>query len=234
MNSLDSLNIRKGLELEVPVADIFLRNTSASGEILAKEICELGWQAYSIINPSLSKRVIDSGGTIYDSEKKKIKISESLIVYVYNSYVVDIEYNEEIDKDEAVTYVTTEMEFVNTEILDFNHFCVNVMQAQSFTGKYDAPIFKFSFYGYGNFSMDEYVDSHRIISVSNIHTLNFFVKHNNVVSGISCFLNGLHRNDIIRQREYLTSKEFATLLNDAEMQFELVSSIISKSSENPE
>jgi hypothetical protein len=232
MNTLDSLNIRKGLELEIPVRDIFAIRTSAAGDILAKEICDLGWQVYSTINPASSKKVAESGGTMYSSEKKVFKISESLSAYVFNSYIVDVEFDEENQKDDAITNVSTEIEFLNTEILDFDQFCFNVMQAQSFAGKYDNPLFRFSFYGYGNFSLENYIDIHKMVSLSNVHTLNFFIKYKNVISGISAFLNGLHRNDIIRQREYLTSKEFAKLLNEAEMQFELITSFISKSLNN--
>lgn len=232
MNHLDSLNIRKGLELEVPVSDIFAIRTSAAGDILAKEVCDLGWEAYSKINPVLSEKISESGGTIYSSEKKPFKISESLIAYVYKSYIVDVETDLETNTIDAITNVSTEIEFLNTEILNFDQFCFNIMQAQSFSGKYENPIFKFSFYGYGNFSLNDYADVHKMVSLSNIHTLNFFITYKNVVSGISAFLNGLHRNDIVRQREYLTSKEFASLLNEAEMQFEMISSFISKNINN--
>lgn len=228
MKHLDSLNIRKGLELEVPVKDIFAIKTEHTGDILAKEICDLGWEAYSKINYESSKRVAESGGTIYSSEKKAFKISESLTAYVYKCYIVDVQFDEENDKYDAITSVSDEIDFLNTEILDFDQFCFNIMQAQSFSGKYNNPLFKFSFYGYGEFSLADYIGIHKMVALSNIHTLNFFIKYQNILSGISAFLNGLHRNDILRQREYLTSKEFAVLLNEAEMQFELISSYISK------
>jgi hypothetical protein len=228
MNHLDSLNIRKGLELEVPVKDIFAIKTLEVGDVLSKEICDLGWEAYSTINPELSQKVAESGGTIYSSEKKAFKISDSLTAYVYKCYIVDVQFDEENEKFDAITSVSDEIDFLNTEILDFDQFCFNIMQAQSFSGKYNNPLFKFSFYGYGSFSLNNYIDIHKIVALSNIHTLNFFINHKNVLSGISAFLNGLHRNDIVRQREYLTSKEFATLLNEAEMQFELISAFFSK------
>jgi hypothetical protein len=224
-NNLDSLNIRKGLELEVDVADIFAINISASGDILTKEICDLGWDVYSTINPELSKRAIEGGGLMYTSQKIPVKISDSLIAYVYDSYLIDASGELESDNVEVLIDVSKEIEFLNTKILDFDQFCINVMQAQSFTGKYKIPIFKFSFYGYGNFSINNYVEVHKMVVLSNIHTLNFFIEYKNVISGISCFLNGLHRNDIIRQREYLTSKEYASLLNEAEMQYEIISTI---------
>ena len=229
MSNLNSLNIRKGLELEVDVVDIFAVNTSESGDKLTKEIYDIGWKEYSIINAESWKKIIQSGGTIYNSEKETIKLSDTLIAYVFDSYLIDISFPDELNTPNVYIDKSKEIEFLNTEILDFDQFCINIMQAQSFTGKYKHSDFKFSFYGYGNFSMLEYVDIHKIVTMSNLHTLSFFLKYKNVISGISCFLNGLHRNDIVRQREYLTSKEFATLLNEADMQFEAFSSIMTNS-----
>lgn len=229
MNNLDSLNIRKGLELEVSVADIFAINTSVKGDILAKEICDVGWEIYATINPESFKKISYSGGVIYNTQKQVIKISNTLMAYVYDSYIVDIEFEQESDKPIVIAEKSTEIEFLNTEILDFDQFCMNIMLAQSFTGKYKPSFFKFSFYGYGNFTMNEYAEVHRMVSLSNVHTLNFFIKYKNIISAIGCFVNGLHRNDIIRQREYLTSKEFATLLNEAEKQYDFLNYIIDKS-----
>lgn len=229
MDTLDSLNIRKGLELDVDVADIFAIKTSPTGEILAKEICELGWEMYYTINPDSSQKIIDSGGMIYNSEKKAIKISESLVAYVYDSYLVDTNFETEAGGPDVFTNISKEIEFLNTEILDFDQFCVNIMEAQSFTGKYKTSIFKFAFYGYGDFSMNDFIEVHKMVYLSNMHTINFYIKHKNVVSGISCFLNGLHRSDIIKQREYLTSQEITSLLDEADTQFEIFTSILTQS-----
>ena len=229
MDNLDSLNIRKGLELDVDVADIFAIKTSSAGEILAKEICDLGWEMYSTINPDSFQTIINSGGIIYNSEKKAVKISESLIAYVYDSYLVDTNFENGAGGPDVFTNISKEIEFLNTEILDFDQFCVNIMEAQSFTGKYKPSIFKFSFYGYGEFSMNDFLEVHKMVYLSNMHTMNFYLKHKNVVSGISCFLNGFHRNDIIKQREYLTTKELSSLLDEADSQFEIFASILAQS-----
>jgi hypothetical protein len=230
MNNLDTLNIRKGLELGVDVADIFKINTGASGDIVAKEICEVGWEKYQLDNPDSYDYIIKSGGLVYSSKKEEIKISETLTAYVFKSYLVDIDTSEE-EHPETLVDECEEIEFLNTEILHFDQFCQNVMVAQAFTGKYDKSIFKFSFYGYGDFSLDEYLYIHKMIIMSSIHSLNFFITHKNILSGIGSFVTGLYRNDVIRQREYLTPTEFSSLLDEAEQQFAVVSSLIERNGE---
>jgi len=235
--TLDSLNIRKGLELEVEVSDIFSIETKAQGDIVAKEIYEKGWEVYLEEHPGDYNKVIDSNGLIYESEKTKVKISENLIAYVYDSYLVsaDVLNDEEgsEESEEPVEYEIVadrckEIEFVNTKILNFDEFCVNVMDAQKFVGKYETSIFRSAFYGYGEFSMEDYYGVHKMVSISTIHTLKFFIKHKNILAGIGSFVTGLYRNDILKQREYLTPKEFVTILDESERQFALVSSLIEK------
>jgi len=228
MVSLDTLNIRKGLELDVDVADIFKISTKAEGDIVAKRICKLGLEKAILENPNIEQYILDSGGLVFSSEKEKVKISESLTAYVYDSYLVDIEVAED-QETEIIFDSCKEIEFVNTEILDFNQFCENIMTAQSFAGKYKTTIFKFPFIGHGIFSLEEYACVHKMVSASNMHVLNFFLIHKKVLAGIGAFLTGLYRNDIMRQREYLTSKEFATLLDEAEQQFAIMYSMITDS-----
>jgi len=235
--TLDSLNIRKGLELEVEVSDIFSVETKSQGDIIAKEIYEKGWEIYSKERPEDYDKIIDSGGLIYESEKTRVKISENLIAYVYDSYLVsadvledeDDEDSTESDKYEIIADRCKEIEFVNIKILNFDEFCVNVMDAQKFVGKYETSIFRSAFYGYGDFTLEEYYEVHKMVTISTIHTLSFFIKHKNILAGIGAFVTGLYRNDILKQREYLTSKEFATILDESERQFALISSLIEKS-----
>jgi len=235
--TLDSLNIRKGLELEVEVSDIFSVETKAQGDIIAKEIYEKGWEIYSEEHPEDYDKIIDSGGLIYESEKTRVKISENLIAYVYDSYLVSAdvldddedEESTESDKYEIIADRCKEIEFVNTKILNFDEFCINVMDAQKFVGKYETSIFRSAFYGYGDFTLEEYYEVHKMVTISTIHTLSFFIKHKNIVAGIGAFVTGLYRNDILKQREYLNSKEFSAILDESERQFALISSLIEKS-----
>jgi len=227
MNSLDSLNIRKGLELGVDVADIFKINTEAKGDIKAKEICEVGWDRYQLDNPDSFDYISKADGIIYSSKKEEIVISDTLIAYVFHSYLVDIDISEE--EPEVITDISIDIEFLNTEILDFDQFCENIMLAQNFTGKYDKSIFKFSFYGYGDFSLEDYLYVHRLVVVSNLHALNFFITHKKVLSGIGSLVTGLYRSDILRQREYLTNSELMSLLDEADQQFAVVTAIIDQS-----
>jgi len=232
--TLDSLNIRKGLELEVEVSDIFSVETKSQGDIIAKEIYEKGWEIYSKERPEDYDKIIDSGGLIYESEKTRVKISENLIAYVCDSYLVSadvLDDNEEFiesDKYEIIADRCKEIEFVNTKILNFDEFCVNVMDAQKFVGKYETSIFRSAFYGYGDFTLEEYYEVHKMVTISTIHTLSFFIKYKNIVAGIGSFVTGLYRNDVMKQREYLSSKEFSTILDESERQFAMISSLIEK------
>lgn len=227
MDNLDSLNIRKGLELGIEVADIFRISTETKGDIIAKEICEVGWQKYQLDNPESFDYISKCNGLIYTSKKEEIKISDNLIAYVFNSYLVDIDTSD--DEPEVIADICNEIEFLNTEILNFDQFCENFMLAQSFTGKYEKSIFKFSFYGYGDFTLEEYLYTHRMIVVSNLHALNFFITHKKILSGIGSLVTGLYRSDILRQREYLTSAELMSLLDEADQQFAVISTIIEQS-----
>jgi len=236
--TLDSLNIRKGLELDVDVTDIFSVETKAQGDIIAKKIFEKGWELHSEEYPEDYDKIIDAGGLIYESEKTRVKISENLIAYVYDSYLVSADVlNEEDDEDseiegdekyKIIADRCKEIEFVNTKILTFDEFCVNVMDAQKFVGKYETSIFRSAFYGYGNFELEEYYEVHKMVTISTIHTLSFFIKHRNILAGIGAFVTGLYRNDILKQREYLSSKEFSNILDESEKQFSIISSLIEK------
>ena len=224
---LDSLNIRKGLELEIDVSDIFKIDISSSGDFLAKEIYEIGVEKFFIHNPEVDKKFLETGGLIFSTKKERTRISDNLIAYVYNSYLLDLEQSED---DENVSNIISshsfEIEFLNTKILSFDEFCENIMLAQKFSGKHDSSVFKFSFIGYGNFSLEEYIQIHKIVSFSNLHLVDFFIKNKNVVSSIAAFTMGLYRNDVMRQREYLSQDEFRALLDESERHFALMTSLL--------
>ena len=71
---LDSLNIRKGLELEIDVSDIFKIDISSSGDFLAKEIYEIGVEKFFIHNPEVDKKFLETGGLIFSTKKERTRI----------------------------------------------------------------------------------------------------------------------------------------------------------------
>jgi hypothetical protein len=224
MINLDSLNIRKGLELGVGVDEIFRVDLSSTGDILAKDIFQIGVEKYLNSNPQLDKSFLLTGGISYTGKKKEYVLSDSLRAYVFDTYLVSLEPLED-DSSEIVADHFVDIEFLNTKILSIDEFCSNIMIAQKFTGKFEDSIFKFSFMGFGDFSLNEYYSLQKLISFSTIHTIDFFINHKNIVSGLGSFAMGLYRNDIMKQREYFSKDEFLRLLDESEKQFNLLASI---------
>lgn len=217
--NLKSINIRKGLELEVPVVDIFKMDIEPIGDIRAMQAYEDGWNNFQKNNPDL----IISDGLMYSTKKIIHKINDSLNAYVFDSYLLCPDPEEETD---IVTDKTTDIEFVNTKILTLNDFFTNLMDAQAFSGIHEKPMFKHRFIGTGEFNMQDYIESHPLASHSHMHFLDFFILHKKVFSPIGFFISGLCENDIKSQKEYLTDKEYKEVMSEAKKQWKTVRKII--------
>jgi hypothetical protein len=214
---LNGLNIRKGLELkeEVKVSDIFKESTEEEGNKKAVEIYNLGWDEFIKKYPNENVESIfgKDDAILYISPKVSHQINDNLIAYIYDSYIVFIDDDKKIKSDKHV-----EIEFVNTEMLDFQMFCRNVMDAQAFSGNYEMPDIKYSFIGTGNFSMSEYAEVHNLVIYSRMHMLDFFIFYKNVLSSIGYFLSGLFEDDIKQQKEYLEKRQYNSLLKECKKQ----------------
>lgn len=225
--NLNGMNIRKGLELEVPVADIFKNTTHAEGERAAKLIYGQGWNKAISEYPQLEALFEANGSTLsYYSEKKCLHVGKSLDVYEYDAYFV---YRNE--KGEVESYLEKRLDFVNVEMLEFSEFCQNLMMAQAYSGQYDQPQFKYSFMGIGNFEMSLYADVHQMTCRSNFHFLHFFLNHKKITSSIGLFITGLFDNDIEQQREYLSEEEYIELRIDLKRQRNIVTETIQSANE---
>jgi hypothetical protein len=223
---LDSLNIRKGLELEISIEDIFKINIEPEGEIAALDIYVNGWDDVKYKYKSIDNLITnDVDGIIYNTKKEVFNLSNNLKAFVFDSYMIcrGEENEEDLQCDKF-----TEIEFLNTEIIDYNTYCRNVMSAQYFTGKYREPEFKYKFIGVGDFNMADYSESHNTIVHSNLHMLEMFVYHKNVLSSIGFFISGIFDEDVKRQKEYLTEKEYKSLMRESKKQRRVMEEIIKK------
>lgn len=218
----DSLNIRKALEMEIPISDIFRIDISSKGNQMVMRAHEDGMDVFMSKNSDVFSIENVGDGLMYSTTKTAHKVGENLDAYIYDSYLI---YPNEDKLWKLCTDKTTEIEFLNTQILTLDEFCRNVMDAQAFSGLHEKNIFRYSFIGAGSFAMGDYVDMHRLASQSRVHFIDFFVFHKKVFSSISFFLSGLYENDINSQKEYLTKKELKLRLDEAKKQKKFMSEI---------
>lgn len=207
---LNGINIRSGLELDVPVKEIFKIEVAPEGNILAKEFyrSENKNKILSDIIPIIEKEEYIS----YSDLKLPQKINDSLICYVYDSYFL---FKNELKNGKIECEKTSDLLFINTELLEFEDFCQNIMDAQSFSGNFEKSEFNHNFIGVGNFDLDEYVPLHPLVANSNINLVNFFIYHKKILSSIGYFICGLFENDIKDQRKYLTDQEYKQMISFA-------------------
>lgn len=225
---INALNIRKGLELNVPITDIFKNSLEPSGNIIAKEIFEKGWVHYKgFVNRGIKhiNELFEKGDDflIYNDKKTEHKVSESLTAYVYDYYMVsEDEYT--VGKVNSDKYV--EIEFVNNEFLDYFDFCRNIMDAQSFSGRFDSPNIKYSFVGLGDFCIHQYYESNSLIAHSVVHLYDFFIFYKNVLVSVGNLISGTYERDIIEQKKYLSEKEYKSLLREQKKSYKLMEKAI--------
>lgn len=209
---LNGINIRSGLELDVPVSDIFNVNIAPDGNILAKH-CFLP-------DGSIKREFVDEVNSIlandqiitYTDLKIPQRINDTLTCYVFDSYFV---YNDELVSGKIETEKNVELIFINSEVLDYERFCSNLMAAQAFSGNFDKPQFNHHFMGVGSFGFEEYVSLHNLVAHSNINLINFFIYYKKVLSSIGYFVCGLYENDVKDQKKYLTDQEYKNLMSIA-------------------
>lgn len=207
---LTGINIRSGLELEVPVADIFNVNVAPDGNILAKHFHESknkkDKKLYNEVKDLLEKDQFIS----YNDLKINNKLNDTLNCYIYDSYFI---YEDEKLNNKITVSKTVELMFINTEQLSLDQFSLNLMTAQSFSGNFVRPEFNYPFIGVGDFDLEEYIPLHQICAYSNLNLVNFYIYHKKILSSIGYFICGLFENDIREQRKYITEKEFKDLLS---------------------
>jgi len=207
---LTGINIRSGLELEVPVSEIFSVNIAPDGNILAKQYFNATNRKEKKLLGEVKKQLETDQIILYNDLKINQKLSDSLCCYVYDSYFI---YEDEKNNGQIKVEKNNELLFVNTELLNFEQYCQNFMIAQSFTGNFERPEFNYPFIGVGSFDLDEYIDLHPLCSYSNLNLVNFFIYHKKILSSIGYFICGLFENDIKDQRKYVNEDEYKQLMN---------------------
>lgn len=208
---LTGLKIRKAIELELNPKEMFNISLNAEGDELAKEMYEEKINHSSEIENK--KDVFDKDFLlIYYDVKRIIKINENLDAYVFDAYLSHLIEETYEKESKIINEKTKEVIFLNTKILNYNEFLKNIMDAHSFLGKFEKQFFKIRFSGVGFFDMEDYAINHSILSMSDVHFLDFFIKDRNLVSTISMIMTANYEKDIVEQKEYFEKEEYDKLL----------------------
>ena len=203
------INVRKGLELEVPVSDIFKIDTKKQGNIIAMEL----YSDESKKVPSDVEKLFDKEREIiYITESEKHNINKNLFAYTREIYIIREDENEygrkRIEKDKF-----EEVDFVNTKILSYLDFSKNVMDAHAFSNNYKSE-FRNAFIGVGKFKFENYLKSNELLAFSNLHFLDFFIFKDNVLASIDNISMANYFKDIREQKEYLSEPGYKKLMGD--------------------
>ena len=170
--TLNAINIRSGLELEVPVSDIFNVNVAPDGNIIAKQ-CFLEDGTIKKEYSEEIDKILDKDQIItYADLKIPTKINETLTCYVFDSYFV---YRDDLGTGKIESEKNVELLFINNQTLDFEDFCSNLMAAQAFSGNFERPQFNHHFIGVGKFEFEEYASIHNLVAHSNLNFINFYI-----------------------------------------------------------
>lgn len=209
---LTGLKIRKALELNLSMEEIFQIETSEDGDKAAKEIYE-----EDVTHSSELENVdeIFPEGTYminYSSTKEEIQLTTNLKAYVYDFYVASKEEILGHGDFNIVSEKCKEVTFLNTEKLDYFEFLLNLMEAHKFLGKFNRESFKRKFIGIGSFKIEEYAINHMVVELSDLHMLDFYVQDSNLISTINNILSADYEKDIMEQKEYFTDEEYYFLL----------------------
>lgn len=212
MEHLTGNNIRKGLELEIPVSDIFKITTNAKGDPRIMNVFlflekPYFWKKNSDLFEKLNAEEIIT----YHDTKEKYSLSTDLDVFVFNRY----EIYADVTKNHAPSYIKDmELQFSNKKILDFEDFCVNLMIAQAFTGNFKQPEMGFSypFVGIGSFTLRDIILLYPMINATNLNLDKFFIYHENVLTTVSKIISATFEDDIQAQKSYLSEANYKSLV----------------------
>tara|TARA_R110002074_G_scaffold394695_1_gene582250 strand:- start:468 stop:1163 length:696 start_codon:yes stop_codon:yes gene_type:complete len=219
---LSGLNIRKAIELDLPVEEIFQISKKPEGDIAAKEMYEDKITHSSEIENI--EEIFGEGFTqFYCEPKKEIKINKNLKAYIYNFYLCGL-LKKDLKNSKIQSEKSLEISFINTKTLSYSDFLKNIMDAHSYLGKFPKNNFKRRFSGIGSFNMEDYVSSHHMCNMSDVHFTDFFIKDSNLVSTISNIITARYENDIIQQREYFNEDEYYKMLDTVKRHQKIISS----------
>ena len=212
LNRLSGLKVRKAIELNLSIEDIFQIKTEEEGDKAAKEIYQEDISHSSEIE-NVNEIFPENENIIYYcSPKETFQLNTNLRAYVYDYYIArkeeikgDIEFKINSEKSKEVI-------FLNTEKIDYFEFLLNLLEAHRFLGKFNKEIFKRKFAGIGDFKMEDYALNHVVVEISDLHMLDFYIEDSNLVSTISNILSANYEKDILEQKEYFSEEEYEIML----------------------
>ncbi len=216
---LTGINIRKGLEIEVSVEDIFTPTLSNVGDIRAKQFFE---------NPKLKSdkkfinEISEHSLLEYRDFVTKSSLGKYLNVCVYNKFDLT---NSKFTKDRFHACCTTELIFYNTSTISFDDFCLNLMSAQAFTGNFANPVYH-EFTGIGNFEIESAASIYPLAIAGNLSLNYFFINYKGILTSISKIISAQFEDDILEQKSYLGDKNFKTLRKELKTQQEVIANIL--------
>lgn len=210
MQHLTGINIRSGLELEVPLGDILSLNKESIGDIRAKFFFE-NEKNGNKQDVDLLKCLKAEGLLQYKEFIVEKDLNSSLKVAIYNEY--SITYNI-FSKKRYHSNVSTELVFYNTEQLSFEDFCFNLMTAQAFSGNFPQLNFQHYFIGIGSFKMDAAASVFPLAVAGNLSLSFFFLFDKGILSTVENIITGTIDDDLEAQKDYLDPKEYKLIKNN--------------------
>ncbi len=207
MEHLTGINIRTGMEeLSIPVSDIFKVNLDPEGDGRIKELHTNGVLKTLNKFPGLKTELEEDKIGFYSDKKTPHVLNDTLTAYIFDAYMA---HKDEAGKIICRRYI--DIQFINTQALDINMFCRNLMAAQSFAGNYEVPEFLYSFIGLGKFTFQEFAPMHPLVMNSHCNFMHFFVYYHKIISGIYHISSARYLVDLETQKMYLTDKKYKSL-----------------------
>lgn len=224
MRHLTGKNIRSGIELEVPIEDIFTPDAESTGDIRAKIFFEK--------ENNNEKQDADFLKLIKEHELIEYKeflveknLNPTLKVAVYNEY--HLTYNR-FSNQKFQCVVITELIFYNTEELSFEDFCFNFMTAQAFSGNFPQLNFQHHFTGIGKFDINSAAAIFPLAIAGNLSLEFFFIYYKGILASIENIITGSIDKDLEAQKEYVEKDAYNLIKNDLKEHQEEIKKILDK------
>ncbi len=220
MKQLTGINIRKGLEIEIPIKDIFKPNIQNSGDKRAKSIYENHF--FKNENDDIIKELIKNEFFEYYEFLSDAQIGKSLSVSIFNNFKIT---HTKFQKERIVSECNPNLTFYNTEKLSFADFCFNLMSAQAFSGNFKTNL-THQFTGIGDFEIEMAAQIFPLAIAGNLSLDYFFIYYKGILTTIPNLISAQFEKDLKQQKSYLENKEYRNLLNELKEHQELISEII--------
>lgn len=227
MKQLTGINIRSGLELEVPVEDIFMPDLSSSGDVRVKNFFGTSEGVLKI------KKTDDEFFDFLKKEKiatyreyiSTQQLDTNLKVSIFSEH--QIIYNR-LSKNNLEKHLSTSLVFYNTEIISLEDFCFNFMNAQAFTGNFKQTEIQNSFVGIGDFGISEIAPFFPLAMAGNLNLEYFFIYHKGILSSVENIIMGRIDQDLESQKSYVSKKEYNLILKELEEQKKEIEALLMK------